>query len=183
MKKWETIESNYLFKTPFVNLRVDKCILPNGIIIDEYYVNEYPDWVNVVAITQDKKIILVKQYRHGCNNFFLEIPAGGIKKNENIKEAILRELIEETGFTSNKAPILIGDFYNNPSIATNKIKTFLVIDAYKKYEQNTDETEELEVYLMPFSVVEEMINLKAISQMYTVTAYYLAKNYLEKEKL
>lgn len=143
MQKWNVLESEYIFKNPFGNLRVDKCLLPNGKIIDMYYVNEYPDWVNIVAITTERKMVFIKQYRHGCKDFFLEVPAGGVKDKEDFQCAILRELREETGYVSDKKPELIGDFYTNPALATNKVKTFIIEDVYKKYDQLTDDTEEI----------------------------------------
>ncbi|OKO89841.1 hypothetical protein BRO54_3250 [Geobacillus proteiniphilus] len=55
MKKWQVIKSEYIYQTPFGNLRSDKVVLPNGHIIENYYVNEFPDWVNMVAITQNNE--------------------------------------------------------------------------------------------------------------------------------
>lgn len=181
MKKWDVIETIYIYKNPFGNLRVDKCLLPNGNMIEKYYVNEYPDWVNIVAITSDKKMLFVKQYRHGCKEFFLEIPAGGIKENEDTHIAILRELREETGYISDQEPVLLGDFYTNPALANNKVKTYILLDIYKKFDQHTDDTEEIEYMLFSFDKINEMIKLGQINQMFTVTAYCLAKNYLEKK--
>lgn len=59
--KWNTIDSEYLYKSLFGNLRKDKCELPNGLVIDEYYVNEYSDWVNAIVITKENKVVLVEQ--------------------------------------------------------------------------------------------------------------------------
>ncbi|MDQ0229025.1 hypothetical protein J2S19_000275 [Metabacillus malikii] len=72
MVKWQTLKSEYVYKTPFGNLRSDACKLPNGQIIERYYVNEYPDWVNAIVLTKEMKVVLVKQYRHGGEDFFLE---------------------------------------------------------------------------------------------------------------
>ena len=97
---WKTISSKYLYKSPFGNLRIDSCQLPNGSVIENYYVNEYSDWVNAVVITKDNKVVLVEQYRHAGNDFFLEIPAGKVEDNESHEEGILREIKEETGYIS-----------------------------------------------------------------------------------
>ena len=60
---WKTLSSHYVHKGPWATLRVDKCQMPNGTIVDEYFVLEYPNWANAVAVTEDNKIILVRQYR------------------------------------------------------------------------------------------------------------------------
>lgn len=143
MKKWKTLDSEYLYKTPFGNLRKDKCELPNGMIIDNYYVNEYTDWVNAIVITKDQQIVLVEQYRYAGNDFFLEIPAGKIEEGESFEEGILREVRQETGFTSKSKPIKLGEFMVNPATQTNKIITYLIVEAYKEFEQNLDNTEEI----------------------------------------
>lgn len=86
-------------------MRKDKCELPNGFLIDEYYVQEHADWVNAVVLTKDREIVLVKQYRHAGEDFFLEIPAGKPEGNESNEEGIVREIREETGFITERQPI------------------------------------------------------------------------------
>ena len=178
MKKWETIKSEYYYETSFGNLRKDTCQLPNGIIINDYFVHEYADWVNAIVLTREKQIVLVEQYRHPGQDFYLEIPAGKIEEGETHEVGILREVREETGFISPIRPIKIGELMVNPATQTNKIVTFLILDAYKEYEQELDETEELEVKLFPFDSIEEMIREKKITQLFSVSAYYIAKDYL-----
>ena len=65
MKGWELIESEYAFRCPWLKVRKDKVRVSNGIVIDDYYVVEASDWVNVIAITEDGRIIMEKQYRQG----------------------------------------------------------------------------------------------------------------------
>lgn len=179
MEKWKTIKSEYLFKTPFGNLRKDQCGLPNGIVIDEYYVNEYSDWVNAIVITTDNQVVLVEQYRYVGNDFYLEIPAGKIEGNETDEDGILREIREETGFTSLSKPVLLGEFMVNPATQNNKVKTFLIRNAYQAFEQELDETEEIDIKLIDFDTMGDLIKLNQINtQLFTVNAYYMAKDYL-----
>lgn len=180
MKKWKTIKSAYLYKTPFGNLRQDTCQLPNGIIIDDYYVQEYADWVNAVIVTKDHQVLFVEQYRHAGQNYFLEIPAGKIEEGESHEEGIIREVREETGYISRMKPIKLGEFMVNPATQTNKVVTFLILDAYKGYEQDLDETEEIDVKLFSFDEIEEMIRNQKINQLFSVSAYYMAKDLLKK---
>ena len=85
--KWNILSSEYLYRSPFGNLRKDQCELPNGTIL-----NEYSDWVNAIVITKENKVVLVEQYRHAAGEFFLEIPAGKMEENETYEKGILREL-------------------------------------------------------------------------------------------
>lgn len=179
VEKWKTLASEYFYKTPFGNLRKDTCELSNGIIINDYYVNEYADWVNAVVITEDNKIVLVEQYRHAGNDFFLEIPAGKIEENETHEEGILREVREETGFASKSAPVKLGEYIVNPATQTNKIITYLIQDAYKATEQTLDSTEEIEVKLVDFNDFSRLIRAGEIkTQLFTASAYYMAKDYI-----
>ncbi len=104
MEKWKTIKSEYHYKSPFGNLRKDTCQLPNGIIINDYYVQEYSDWVNAIVLTKENEVVFVEQYRYPGQDFFLEIPAGKIEEGETYEEGILREVREETGFSSFNHP-------------------------------------------------------------------------------
>src|SRR5688572_21410849 len=92
------LSSSYLHKGPWATVRTDKCQMPDGRIVDEYYVLEYPNWVNAVAITGDGGILMVRQYRHAANIVSLEIPGGVIDGDEKPEEAMRRELLEETGY-------------------------------------------------------------------------------------
>ncbi|MFC0189479.1 NUDIX hydrolase [Fictibacillus aquaticus] len=179
MEKWKTLNSEYCYQTPFGNLRKDQCELPNGVVIQNYYVNEYADWVNAIVMTKDNQIVLVEQYRYAGDDCFLEIPAGKIEANESYEDGILREVREETGYTSRMKPIKLGEFMVNPATQTNKIITYLIKDAYKEYEQNLDETEEINVYEFDFNSFGELIRRNQIkTQLFTAHAYYMAKDFL-----
>ena len=96
--KWKQLSTEYLIKRPWLTARRDKVELPDGRVIDEYYVLEYPSWINVIAVTKDNQMVLVRQYRHalGCTNF--EVVAGVVEEGESPLHAAQRELLEETGF-------------------------------------------------------------------------------------
>lgn len=184
MKKWKTLSSEYFYKTPFGNLRKDKCQLPNGMVINDYYVNEYSDWENAIVITKENKVVLVEQYRYAGEGFFLEIPAGKIEENESYEEGILRELREETGFTSRTKPIKLGEFMVNPATQTNKVITYLIVDAFKVYEQDLDDTEEIDVHLYDFDDMGKALKEGQIkTQLFTAYAYYMAKEFLAEKNL
>lgn len=159
-------------------MRKDRCQLPNGQIINDYYVQEYADWVNAVVMTKEKSIVFVEQYRHPGQRIFLEIPAGKVEENESYEEGILREVREETGYISKEKPIKLGEFMVNPATQTNKIVTFLLLDAFKENGQELDETEDIEVKLIALDAIGKMIRDQQITQLFSVSAYYLAQDYL-----
>ncbi|ALC85053.1 ADP-ribose pyrophosphatase [Bacillus sp. FJAT-22090] len=180
MKKWKKLKSQYVYKTEFGNLRADQCELPDGQIINNYYVNEYADWVNAIVLTKENKIILVKQYRYAAEDFFLEIPAGKPEGEEKYEQAIVREVREETGYITDKKPILIGEFYVNPATQTNKVVTFLLEDTYKAFGQELDTTEFIDVELVDINHMHSMITNGEINQLFTASAFYMFKAYLNE---
>ncbi|MRG86060.1 NUDIX hydrolase [Salinibacillus xinjiangensis] len=182
MEKWKTLKSEYLHKGPFGNIRKDSCELPNGIVIDDYYVNEYSDWVNAVVITKENQMVLVEQYRHAGEDFFLEVPAGKKEDNETHEEGLLREVKEETGYTSLRKPIYLGEFMVNPATQNNKVRTYLILEAFKAYEQDLDDTEEIKVKLFKFNNFGDQIITNEIkTQLFTANAYFMARNYITEK--
>lgn len=184
MKKWKTLSSQYFYKTPFGNLRKDKCELPNGVVINDYFINEYADWVNAIVITQENKIVLVEQYRYAGNDIFFEIPAGKIEENESYEEGILREVREETGFTSMTRPIKLGEFMVNPATQNNKVITYLIMDAFKEFEQDLDDTEDINVHLFDYDNLGDLLRTNQIkTQLFTAYAYFMAKDFFAEKLL
>ena len=83
MEKWKVLDSVYLVQRPWLTARRDTVELPNGVVNDEYYVLEYPTWVNVIAITEGGEFVMVEQYRHGLGGIFTELVAGVAEKGES----------------------------------------------------------------------------------------------------
>ena len=81
---WKTLSSTYIHKGPWATLRSDRCEMPDGRIVEDYYVLEYSNWVNAVAITDDNKILMVKQYRHAAEIVSTELPGGVIDGDETL---------------------------------------------------------------------------------------------------
>jgi 8-oxo-dGTP pyrophosphatase MutT (NUDIX family) len=182
-KKWKTLDSTYLYQTTFGNLRIDTCETPTGLVIEEYVVHEYADWVNAFVLTEDHKVVLVEQYRHAGGDFFLEIPAGKLEANETLEEGILREVREETGYFSRKKPVKLGEYMVNPATQNNKVATFLIEEATKDFEQDLDETEDIKVHLIDFDKLGELLHTNQLqTQLFTAYAYYMTKDFLIKRR-
>lgn len=170
---WKILESRHLHE----HVRIDKCELPDGRVIDGFVI-EYGDWVNVVALTRDGQVVLVRQYRHGAQKVILELP-GGVMDSEDDSplEAARRELLEETGYASENF-IQIGCVYPNPANQTNRIYFFLVLDARKVGSQSLDETEEIEVVLKSLEEVIAMAKNGELLQSMQVSAVFFTLAYL-----
>ncbi|WP_459129858.1 NUDIX hydrolase [Guggenheimella bovis] len=180
MKPWKTLKQEVLFENPYIKVLLDNVELPNGVQIDSFCHLHFPTWANVVAFTKEQKIILVKQFRIGIGDFTIEIPAGTVEPGEDPKDAVIRELLEETGYTSTKEPILLKKMHPNPANSDNESYTFILFDCEKTHEQILDIAEDIEVLLVSMEELKELIDMGTISQIFTTTAYYLANEYTKK---
>lgn len=154
-KKWEILESEYLISRPWLTARRDHVRLPDGVENKEYYVLEYPDWVNVIAITVDGKFVMERQYRHGLQWTGYEICAGVCESGENPLEAAKRELWEETGFGGGEWKLRM-TISANTSTMTNLCHCFVATGVERISEQHLEATEDISVHLL---AVDEVRNL------------------------
>lgn len=153
---WKTLSSEYLIKRPWLTARRDKVQLPDGRILDEYYVLEYPTWVNVIAITKEGEMVLVRQYRHALGRTNFELVAGVLEKGEDPLVAAQRELLEETGYSGGEWKELM-QLSANSSTMTNLTHCFLAEGVEKTALQNLDASEDLEVYVFSQEEVRQKL--------------------------
>jgi ADP-ribose pyrophosphatase len=170
--KWKVLESKQLFTEPWFSVRKDICELPNGNRHSSYYILQYPDWATGFALTEDNKVIMVRQYRHGIGEVSLELPGGVIDKNESARDAIARELKEETGYEFDSIEE-IGQVAPNPATSNNYMHMFIAKGGRKVAEQSLDETEDVEVL---FYTIEELKQLlkenRIIQSLHCTTIFY-----------
>jgi len=171
--KWEKLSSKYLVKEQWATLRVDTCRMPNGKIVDDYYVLEYPDWVNAVAFTEDGQVLLIRQYRHGAEKVFIEIPGGCIDPGETPEEAVVRELLEETGYAFDTLEP-ISQIYANPSTSSNLTHSFILTGGKKVQEQALDGKEEIEVFTVSVAELKELLLQYKIEQALHISSIFFA---------
>ncbi len=156
IEKWRKLDSEYELETKWITVRKDKCELPNGTVKDDYYVIEYPDWANAVALTADGKIILVRQYRYAGDMDSLELPGGVVDAGETPEQAIRRELLEETGYSFDSCEHVVS-LNPNPATNTNTIHTYLLKGGTKTQEQKLDEHEIVTVETYTIAEVKQLL--------------------------
>lgn len=162
-RKWEVLSTEYLIRRPWLTARCDVCRLPDGRINHEYYVLEYPDWVNIIAVTKDGQIVMERQYRHGLGNTCFELPCGVIEKGETPLEAAKRELLEETGYAGGQWQQWM-KLSPNPATSNNYAFSFLAVGVEKVAGQSLDATEDIEVHLKSPAYVRELLENNQILQ-------------------
>lgn len=155
-KKWRTIDSHYLIQRPWLTARRDTVQLPDGRINDEYYILEYPDWVNVIAVTDDGRYLMVEQYRHGLQDYFTELVAGVIEAGEEPLAAAQRELLEETGYAGDDWQLL-SVLSQNPSTSNNLTYCYVARGVHKVSGQSLDATEDIAVKILSETELKEML--------------------------
>lgn len=147
-RRWKTLKSEIIVsRPPWLRVRHDEVELPDGRINPEFYVLEYPDWVNVIAITEDGKFVMERQYRYGLGCTCHEICAGVMEKGETPEEAARRELEEETGYVGGEWSLEM-TISGNPSTTNNLTHCFLARGVRPSGKRHLDSTEDLDVVLM-----------------------------------
>lgn len=174
---WKILKSEYLFKDTWFTVRKDTCETPEGKIISPYYVYEFPTWVSALALTEDNKVIMVKQYRHAIQETIIEVPGGCVDDTDkDYQSAIARELLEETGYEF-KHFEHVGKISPNPSTNTNWMHMFLATGGVKTREQQLDHNEDIVVELIEINELQRLVEENKIVQALHVCTimYGLAK--------
>jgi len=172
IKPWKILESKYLFP----DVRVDKCELPHGHII-EPIVLDYDPEVTILALTRNQGVVLVKEYRHGVQKVILQLPAGSVDEGESPLEAAKREMLEETGYQSDTL-IEIGHVNPNPANYSNTMYAFLALNAKQVPVRNYDEADRIEILLKPLEHVIKMAKGGELIHSLTISTLFFALAYL-----
>lgn len=142
--KWRTLDSEYLIRRPWLTARRDRVELPDGRVNPEFYVLEYPSWVNVIARDVDGMYVMVEQYRHGLGEVGIELCAGVVEEGEEPEAAARRELLEETGYTGGEwelGSVICG----NPSVTNNLTYCYIARGVVRTAGQHLDACEDVVV--------------------------------------
>ena len=154
--KWKILSSEYISNHQYFTARKDKCETPEGKIVEEYFVVELPTTVCAVAITEEGKVLMVKQYRHAIAETLIELPGGFVDENETPEQAIKRELMEETAYSFDEI-IPVGKIAANPGVLNNFTYFFLARGGKRTGHQKFDENEFLSLEKISLKELKELL--------------------------
>lgn len=156
-RPWRVVKSeNILRLGQWLSVRQECVELPTGVQIPTWFVLEFPDWINVIAITKDGQMVMVDQYRHALGETHYELVAGVIDKGESPLQAAQRELSEETGYEGGEWKLFM-TLSPNPTNHNNLSYTFLATGVEHRREQHQEATEDIHVDVLSPEQVHEML--------------------------
>ena len=170
IKPWKLIRSQPAQSFRVFSVRTDTTVSPRTGIEHDFYVIETRDWINIIPLTDDDQMVMIRQYRHGSREVTLEIPGGLVDPGDTPKKAAARELLEETGYQAKKW-IKIGVGNPNPALFNNRCYTFLAQDIKKIAAPTPDQTEDIEVVLIPLADIPELIRKGEIGHAIVIMAF------------
>lgn len=177
LTEWTVERSHYLYKDRFLKHRLDRCRTRQGVVVDPYHVIEYSDWINVVAVTPELNILLVREYRHGGGFIATGLPSGTFETGDDALSCATRELREETGAASAHW-FATASVFANPAVMTNRVHSFLAVNVELGGETNFDASEEIETAAVPVGEVykgllsgELMVQGLHLASLYAAAAY------------
>jgi ADP-ribose pyrophosphatase len=175
MKKpqWRVRSSTYLIKSEHLRIRSDEIELPNGTVISDYFVRESAGYVMIFAVTPQREVVVLRQYRYGVDDVIVEFPAGSIDRDEDPLACAQRELIEETGYTASRWEQIL-NVPAEPVRSNATMRAYLAYDAVKTHEQNLDLTEAIEPFTVPLDRIRPMLHEGAFGAVSCVAVAYAA---------
>lgn len=163
-RKWKVLKSEHILRLgQWLSVRQEEVQLPSGTVIPTWFVLEFPNWINVIAITKDGEMVMEDQYRHALGETHYELVAGVIDPGETPLEAAKRELSEETGYEGGEW-VLYMTLSPNPTNHNNLSYTFLARGVEKTREQHQERTEDIRVHVMKQEEVRELLERGEIVQ-------------------
>ncbi|HUU81836.1 MAG TPA: NUDIX hydrolase [Acidobacteriota bacterium] len=170
-RPWKVITSTRDASYRVFSIRTDRARSPRTGKEHDFFILESSSWVNVIPLTPEDEVIMVRQYRHGIQGVTLEIPGGLVEDSDSPEEAAGRELYEETGYRASEM-IPLGSVHTNPAIQNNECYTFLARDVFLGGGQSQDEKEDIEVVRRPLSEIPNLIRNGEITHSLVLAAFY-----------
>jgi len=170
IKPWKCIRSKPAQSFRVFSIRTDTVISPRTGMEHDFYVIESRNWVNIIPLTNDHQVVMIRQYRHGSREVTLEIPGGLVDPGDTPEKAAARELLEETGYQAEEV-VEIGVVNPNPAIFNNRCYTFIARNVTKTRDPMPDQTEDIEAVLIPLVDIPELIRKGKIDHAIVIGAF------------
>ena len=170
-RRWEILRTEPLQDCKVFRVTRSLVRSPSSGNAHSFFSIEAEPWVNVVPVTRDGHVVMVRQYRHGSHDVTLEIPGGIVDPGESPAAAALRELVEETGYQAKRVRPL-GSLNPNPALFGNRVHTFLAEDVERVGEVMNGPLEETVVELVPVAEVEGRVRRGEIDHALVVAALH-----------
>lgn len=182
IKPWELLDSTILGDFRIFRARQDRSRSPRTERVHTFYVLEASDWVNVIPLTPERKVVMIHQFRHGTREVTLEVP-GGIVDAEDGDPGIsaARELREETGYEAREV-VAIGRVAPNPAFLNNSCYSYLALDARPVGPVSFDGAEDIAHVEVPLADIPGLIRAGVITHALTIAAFYHLERYFEAQE-
>ncbi|RLB00478.1 MAG: NUDIX hydrolase [Deltaproteobacteria bacterium] len=168
---WEYLGTQHVYEDHIMKLRHDRYHFTPNDITRDFTILEFGDWVNIIPVRPDGRIVMVRQYRHAMKRLSLEIPGGMMgPEEEDPMVSAMREMKEETGYISDDV-VHIGTVEPNPAIQNNRCHTYLARDVLLVSEQSLDPTEAIEIELLNLGEILNMIRNGEITHALVIVAF------------
>ena len=171
-KKWKTLGTKQIFGNRIFGFREDTVKSPKTDNTHPVWVMDASTWVNIIPITKEKKVIMIKQYRFGSQEISLEIPGGMVDAGEDTQSAATREMKEETGYDTEEVHA-IGKISPNPALMSNHTYFYVAYNVEKTGDQQLDNMEDIEVLEVDLNQIPTLITNGEIDHSLVVSAFYL----------
>jgi 8-oxo-dGTP pyrophosphatase MutT (NUDIX family) len=180
LQKWKTLRTEMVLDHRWYKVRREAVQLPNGSILDDYFVSVRPEVALVFPVTAEGEVITVRQYKHGAREILLELPGGVCDLGEPPETAARRELLEETGYEAGRLTHL-ATLHDDPTKNTNRFHLFLAQDVRLVREQALDVTENIRVERVPLREMKNKVLNREIQVANSVAVTFLALEKLAQQ--
>ena len=176
IKPWKVVKTTVETQNKLFRLKTDYSESPRTGREFPFYILEAGAWVNVIPLTSEGRVLMVRQFRHGTKEITLEIPGGLVEDGQTPEEAGARELLEETGYKSPNKLILLGRVRPNPAFMNNWCYSYLATDVVKVSDGHQDDAEDLELADADISEIPDLIASGEIDHSLVLSAFFFYFN-------
>ncbi|MBI3577092.1 NUDIX hydrolase [Candidatus Gottesmanbacteria bacterium] len=175
-KGWKIISATPILESEWLSVEDRTYELPNGKHGEHYYFFKKPNYVLVVAVDQNKNLIIEKNYRPGADEFIYEFPQGMIEENENLTSTAIREVLEETGYTIYNPSVCQPIYVQASSSSLTGFVVTALFDSTKRSPRHLSHDENIEVELLSLKDIQKRVNKGLIKDMGSLAALAIYKS-------